>query len=214
MDIVLKYFSYFTPQQHEQLSALLPLYTEWNEKINVISRKDINSLYLKHVLHSLSVAALIQFKEKSRVLDIGTGGGFPGIPLAVFFPEVQFYLVDTIGKKITVVQQVIESLRLTNVSCEKIPAQEIRNKKFDFVVSRAVAPLKDLWSWSKTLLSSKNINSLNNGLICLKGGDLNKEISESNLAVKLVAVSSYFSETFFEEKYILYVPKNHLLFKD
>jgi 16S rRNA (guanine527-N7)-methyltransferase len=152
MEIVLKYFSDFTPRQLQQMSALEGLYSEWNERINVISRKDINSLFEKHVLHSLSIAAVFNFEAGLEIIDIGTGGGFPGIPLAIFFPEVKFHLVDSIGKKLKVVTGIAEVLELKNVSIQHIRAEEIKNRQFDFAVSRAVAPLKDLWNWSKPLL--------------------------------------------------------------
>src|ERR1700704_6480818 len=152
IEVILKYFSDFTDQQLNQFLALNELYNEWNSKINVISRKDISSLYEKHILHSLSIAAIFDFNPGSEIIDIGTGGGFPGIPLAIFFPEVKFHLVDSISKKIKVVNAIVEFTRLKNVTTEHIRAEEIRSRKFDFVVSRAVAPLKDLWNWSRPLL--------------------------------------------------------------
>src|SRR4030095_8721090 len=181
MEILLKYFSDFTPVQLQQFEALNELYHEWNNKINVISRKDMDVLYEKHVLHSLSIAAVFDFPEGLHIVDIGTGGGFPGVPLAVYFPKVQFHLVDSIGKKLKVVQAVAEALELENVTVQHIRAEEIKPRKFDFAVSRAVAPLKALWRWSKPLLQKKNKNEFMNGLICLKGGELGTEISESGL---------------------------------
>src|SRR5688572_19997016 len=191
MEVILKYFSDFTPEQLKQFAALEPLYKEWNSKINVISRKDIDGLYEKHVLHSLAIAAVFQFHAGMEILDIGTGGGFPGIPLAIYFPEVKFHLADSIAKKLKVVNAVAESLELKNITTENIRVEEIKNRKFDFVVSRAVAPLKDLWKWSKPLLrksresivrSQESVEDselrtndselLAPGLICLKGGDL------------------------------------------
>ncbi|MER3497142.1 MAG: 16S rRNA (guanine(527)-N(7))-methyltransferase RsmG [Chitinophagaceae bacterium] len=206
MEIILKYFSDFTPQQLEQFKKLSPLYKEWNEKINVISRKDIDSLYEKHVLHSLSIAAAFEFADGTEIIDIGTGGGFPGIPLAVYFPNVKFHLVDSIGKKIKVVEAIATGLGLTNISFQHTRAEEIKNRKFDFVVSRAVAPLKDLLKWAKPLLKKELSQSLHPGLICLKGGDLAKEIQESNTRPHVVEISGLFAEEFFKEKYILYSP--------
>jgi 16S rRNA (guanine527-N7)-methyltransferase len=152
MEIILKYFSDFTPGQLKQLQSLEAVYREWNEKINVISRKDIDGLYEKHVLHSLSIAAVFEFQAGSEILDLGTGGGFPGIPLAIFFPEVKFHMADSIGKKLKVVEAVAAAIGLTNITVQHTRAEEIKNKKFDFVVSRAVAPLGELWKWSKPLL--------------------------------------------------------------
>ena len=213
MDILLKYFSDFTPKQIEQYQALEGLYKEWNEKINVISRKDIDSLYEKHVLHSLAIGAAFNFPDGVHIIDIGTGGGFPGVPLAIFFPEVQFYLVDSIGKKLKIVDAIAKEIGLANITTQHSRAEEIKNRKFDFAVSRAVAPLKDLWRWSKPLLkaaslklqdSSEETILLKSGLICLKGGDLAQEISESGLKPKSVEISSLFEEEFFKEKYLLY----------
>src|SRR5215213_2279555 len=152
MEILLKYFSDFTEKQIEQFKALEGLYKEWNAKINVISRKDIDSLYEKHVLHSLGIAAAFNFPPGAEIIDIGTGGGFPGVPLAIFFPEVNFHLVDSINKKLKIIEAVKESISLPNVTTQHIRAEEIKNRKFDFAVSRAVAPLKELWQWSRPLL--------------------------------------------------------------
>jgi 16S rRNA (guanine527-N7)-methyltransferase len=207
MDIILKYFSDFTPRQAEQFTALEALYKDWNEKINVISRKDIDSLYLKHVLHSLSIAAIVEFKPGSEIIDIGTGGGFPGIPLAIFFPEVRFHLVDSIAKKLKVVSGVAEAVGLTNVTTQHTRAEEIKNRKFDFAVSRAVAPLKDLWRWANPLLRKGNETDLKNGLVCLKGGDLAQEISDSGVKPRVASVEDIFREEYFKEKYLLHVPK-------
>ncbi len=205
MEIILKYFSDFSALQLQQFSALEKLYKEWNEKINVISRKDIDSLYLKHVLHSLSIAAVINFKPGTTIIDIGTGGGFPGIPLAIYFPEVNFFLIDSIAKKLKVVESIAIEIELKNISVQHIRAEEIKNKRFDFAVSRAVAPLKDLWKWSKPLLRKENKNELPNGLICLKGGDLSQEIFESGLRPKQIAIEEIFEEDYFKEKYLLHV---------
>ena len=192
----------------EQFKALDELYKEWNSKINVISRKDIDSLYEKHVLHSLSIAAVFDFPAGLEIVDIGTGGGFPGVPLAIFFPEVNFHLVDSIGKKLKIIEAVKEAIGLTNITIQHTRAEEIKNRKFDFVVSRAVAPLKDLLQWSIPLLKKSQFISDNqvfrSGLICLKGGDLALEIAESRTKPKLVEISSLFEEEYFKEKYVLY----------
>lgn len=205
MEIILKYFSDFSPAQLAQFEALQGLYQEWNEKINVISRKDIDSLYEKHVLHSLSIAAIADFQPGTQILDLGTGGGFPGIPLAIFFPEVQFHLVDSIGKKIKVVQGVTEALGLKNVTSAHSRVEDIKNRKFDIVVSRAVAPLGDLWRWSKPVLKKSAVpgKQFEKGLICLKGGDLAKEISESGVKPRLLELYEIFPEESFKEKYIV-----------
>ncbi len=208
MDIILKYFSDFTPKQEEQFRALDGLYRDWNEKINLISRKDIDALYEKHVLHSLAIAVLCNFHSGARVIDIGTGGGFPGIPLAIFFPDVEFLLVDSIGKKIKVVNEVAEAIGLKNVTAIHSRVEDIKNRKFDFAVSRAVAPLGDLWRWvSPALVAGQKSDELHNGLICLKGGDLQTEIEESGLDAEAWNVHDIFDEPFFEEKYVIYVPK-------
>ena len=226
MQIILKYFSDFTPEQLKQFAALDPLYKEWNTKINVISRKDIDGLYEKHVLHSLAIAASFQFEPGMEILDIGTGGGFPGIPLAIYFPEVKFHLADSIAKKLKVVEAITESLDLKNIMTQHIRVEEIKNRKFNFVVSRAVAPLKDLWKWSKPLLkrshepvvrSSESIpdselRTLNSelsspGLICLKGGDLTNEIQESGTRPRVMEIADLFNEEYFREKYLLYLPR-------
>ena len=205
MEIVLKYFADFTPRQLDQFRTLAPLYKEWNEKINVISRKDIDALYEKHVLHSLAIAAAADLTPGLQVLDLGTGGGFPGIPLAIFFPEVHFHLVDSIGKKIKVVEAVAEGLNLTNVTTAHSRAEDVKNRKFDLVVSRAVAPLKDLWGWSKPMLKKNPPEERPSGLICLKGGDLAQEISESGCRPRLINIYKLFPEEFFQEKYVVAV---------
>jgi len=210
MEAILKYFSDFTLVQLKQFAALDPLYKEWNSKINVISRKDIDGLYEKHVLHSLAIAAAFQFEPGMEIIDIGTGGGFPGIPLAIFFPEVKFLLADSIAKKLKVVDAVIQALELKNVTTQHVRVEEIKNRKFDFVVSRAVAPLKELWRWSKPLLKTKlqvpNSN-LQSGLICLKGGDLTTEIHDSGTRPRVMEISDLFNEEYFKMKYLLYVPR-------
>lgn len=211
MEIILKYFSDFTEVQLRQFEALDGLYKDWNSKINVISRKDIDSLYEKHVLHSLSIAATFEFNPGTEIIDIGTGGGFPGIPLAIFFPDSRFHLVDSIAKKLKVVEAVATAIGLNNVTIQHGRAEEIRNRKFDFAVSRAVAPLKDLWRWSQPLIRKKVQLPANQqpvpGLICLKGGDLAAEIQESGTRPRLIEIKDIFPEPFFEEKYLLYVHK-------
>ncbi len=214
MEIILKYFTEFSEEQLRQLQLLEELYKEWNEKINVISRKDIDGLYEKHVLHSLSIAAVFDIGDNSEVLDLGTGGGFPGIPLAILFPEVKFHLVDSIAKKLKVVEAVAEGIGLKNITTQHSRIEDIKNRKFDFVVSRAVAPLKDLWRWSKPLLRNKvqgtNDKQQENqspGLICLKGGDLATEIQESRTRPRVIEITEIFPEDFFKEKFILYIPR-------
>jgi 16S rRNA (guanine527-N7)-methyltransferase len=208
MEIILKYFSDFSPSQLQQFEALEELYKEWNEKINVVSRKDIDQIYLHHVLHSLSIAAIANFKPGAEVIDIGCGGGFPCIPLAIFFPEVKFHAVDSIGKKLKVVEAVAQGAGIKNITTQHSRAEEIKNRKFDFAVSRAVAPLKELWTWAKPLLKKENRNEINNGLICLKGGDLHQEIFESGTRPKMMSVYDIFNEEYFKEKYIIYVKKS------
>jgi len=203
--LITNYFADFTNAQLDQFAKLGDLYNDWNSKINVISRKDIEALYEKHILHSLAIAAVIEFKPGTQIIDIGTGGGFPGIPLAIFFPETQFHLVDSIGKKLKVVQNVAEGIGLTNVTTQHTRAEDIKNRKWDFVVSRAVAPLKDLWQWGKPLLRKGHEHDLKNGLICLKGGDLAQEIFESNLRPNIVNIESLFTEPSFKEKFMLHV---------
>ena len=214
MDILLKYFTDFTPKQIEQYKALEGLYKDWNEKINVISRKDIESLYERHVLHSLAIAAAFDLPAGINIIDIGTGGGFPGVPLAIYFPDIHFHLVDSIGKKLKIVEAVAKQLELKNITIQHTRVEEIKNGKFDFAVSRAVAPLKDLWRWSKPLLKATNVKLqppgedqilLKSGLICLKGGDLAQEISESGTRPKTIEITSLFNEEYFKEKYLLYV---------
>jgi len=208
LELILKYFSEFTPQQLSQLTALEALYREWNEKINVISRKDIDGLYEKHVLHSLSIAALFAFQPGDEVMDLGTGGGFPGVPLAIFFPDTRFHLVDSINKKLKVVQEVASALGLDNITTQHTRAEDIKNRRFDIVVSRAVAPLGDLWRWSKPLLRKRKTPypaGAPNGLMCLKGGDLAQEIADSNARPRQVQLFDVFPELYFKEKSLLYI---------
>ncbi len=215
IDLIEKYFTEFTSIQKDQLNALYPLYKEWNEKINVISRKDIDSLYEKHILHSLSIVAIFQFNKGCRIVDLGTGGGFPGIPLAIFFPEVEFLLTDSIGKKLKVVEAVASEIGLKNVKVKHTRTEEIKDQKFDFVVSRAVAPLRDLWQWSTPILKAKgqgipattDEETVYGGLICLKGGDLTEEIKNSGLHPYVWKIEDIFKEEFFQEKYVLLVKR-------
>ena len=203
MEILTKYFSDFTDTQLQQFAALKDLYKEWNEKINVISRKDMDNFYDHHVLHSLAIATQFEFKKDAEIMDLGCGGGFPGIPLAIFFPETQFHLVDSINKKLKVANEIAIAIGLQNITIQHTRAEDIKNRKFDVVVSRAVAPLKDLWRWSKPLLK-KGVSP--SGLICLKGGDLTKEISESNCRPRVWEIEKIFSDPFFKDKFLLQVP--------
>jgi len=207
MEVILRHFSDFTETQLRQFGRLEELYRDWNARINVVSRKDIDHLYERHVLHSLAIAAWVDFAAGLDVVDIGTGGGFPGIPLAIYFPEVRFCLVDSIGKKLKVVDAVVEALGLENVSTRHTRAEDIRDRRFDFAVSRAVAPLKDLWAWSRPLLRpERRMEAFKNGLFCLKGGDLAQEISESRLRPHVQPIEGLFPGEGFEDKCILYVP--------
>jgi 16S rRNA (guanine527-N7)-methyltransferase len=203
MEIIQKYFADFSETQIQQLSNLKGLYNEWNEKINVISRKDIDNFYEHHVLHSLAITTQFEFMDGMEIMDLGCGGGFPGIPLAIFFPNTQFHLVDSINKKLKVVSEVASAIGLQNLSTQHCRAEEIKNRKFDAVVSRAVAPLKDLWYWSKPLLKK---GSKPNGLICLKGGDLANEIFESGCKPRIWEIEKIFETPFFKDKFLLQVP--------
>ncbi|MBU3744653.1 MAG: 16S rRNA (guanine(527)-N(7))-methyltransferase RsmG [Sediminibacterium sp.] len=211
LELIERYFGDFTAHQLNQFQQLEALYKEWNAKINVISRKDIESIYLHHVLHSLSIAAIADFQPKTRVIDIGCGGGFPGVPLAIFFPAVDFVLVDSIGKKLTVVNAVCEAVGIRNVTTVHSRVEDMKKSSFHFAVSRAVAPLKDLWRWSEPLIKRRQTsdpdNPMAHGLICLKGGDLHQEISESGVRPRLMSVHQLFPEPYFEEKFILHVAK-------
>ena len=210
MEIVRQYFADFTPAQEKQFAALKELYTEWNSKINVISRKDMNNFYEHHVLHSLAIATQFDFVKGTEIMDLGCGGGFPGIPLAIFFPDVHFHLVDSINKKLKVVEAIAEAIEITNITTQHCRAEDIANHKFDVVVTRAVAPLKDLWHWSKPLLKKKKGipgESLGpNGLICLKGGDLTREIFESGCKPMIWEIEKLFPQPFFTDKFLLYIP--------
>lgn len=205
LQILKNYFPDLTTTQQNQLNALYELYADWNSKINVISRKDIDNLYLHHVLHSLGILKMLKFKEGSTVMDIGTGGGFPGIPLAILLPEVQFHLVDSIGKKIKVGQAVAEAIGLKNVTFRHCRAEE-EKQLFDFVVSRAVMPLADLVKIARKNIKKTQQNALPNGLICLKGGELQHEILPFQKQAITLNLSDYFSEDFFQTKKVVYVP--------
>ena len=207
LGLILKYFTDFSEEQIQQFTALEELYTEWNAKINVISRKDIDSIYLHHVLHSLSIAVMADFQPGTQVIDMGCGGGFPGVPLAIFFPKVKFHLVDSIAKKLKVVTAVCEGANIKNITTQHTRAEDIKNRKFDYVISRAVAPLKDLWKWAAPLIKKDHAKPLPNGLICLKGGDLAQEIFESGLRPKMMPIYKIFPETYFEEKYVIHAAK-------
>ena len=203
--IIENYFPNLTSLQKNQFAKLFSLYSEWNDKINVISRKDIENLYINHVLHSLGIAKVMSFKSGASVLDVGTGGGFPGIPLAILFPETNFHLVDSIGKKITVVNAVAAGLGLKNVKGEQIRAEQIKGQ-YDFIVSRAVTRIKEFYQWIHQKTKEKSVHDLDNGILYLKGGDLDEELAELKKPYSLYSLSDYFKEDFFETKKVVYVP--------
>lgn len=205
MNILLKYFPELTEQQQKSFSKLYELYKDWNEKINVISRKDIDNLMERHVLHSLAIAKFVTFRNGSKIMDLGTGGGFPGVPLAILFPECRFHLVDSIGKKLKIIDAVKEELDLKNIFTFHKRAEEM-DYQYDFVVSRAVAPLPDLLKWTDRKYLYKQLNEKGNGLICLKGGDLTNEI-EGISNVRITPLSTYFTEDFFQDKSLVYKQK-------
>ncbi|WP_352422494.1 16S rRNA (guanine(527)-N(7))-methyltransferase RsmG [Proteiniphilum sp.] len=205
MKSITTYFPSLTAEQKQQFEALSDLYTDWNAKINVISRKDIQNLYPHHVLHSLAIARYIRFTPGSTILDVGTGGGFPGIPLAIFFPEVQFVLLDSIGKKVRVAKEVSQAVGLKNVETVHARVEE-EKRKFHFIVSRAVMPLPELVRITRKNISREQINALPNGIICLKGGDLSAELYPYRQIAELVSLSDYFSESFFQTKKLVYLP--------
>jgi 16S rRNA (guanine527-N7)-methyltransferase len=204
MELILKYFPNLSEVQQEQFSKLYDLYSDWNSKINVVSRKDIDELYLRHVLHSLGIAKVIQFKDGTSIMDVGTGGGFPGIPLAILFPECKFHLVDSINKKLKVVDAVVEELGLTNVKTSHKRAEEI-NETFDFIVSRAVTAMPSFVGWVKNKVSKKSKNDLKNGILYLKGGDLTEELQNYPKAT-LYNLTDYFDEDFFDTKKVVHLP--------
>ena len=204
MDEILKYFPYLTDIQIEQFAKLDFLYHDWNAKINVISRKDIDELYTKHILHSLGIAKIIKFEPGTYVLDVGTGGGFPGIPLAILFPETRFFLIDIIAKKIKVVQAVAEALELKNVKAEQLRAELVKGD-FDFIVSRAVTNMPDFVSWIKDKIKKKSKHELKNGILYLKGGDLTEELKDFPRATEY-NLSDFFEDEFFETKKVVHLP--------
>jgi 16S rRNA (guanine527-N7)-methyltransferase len=204
MDEIIKHFPYLTDIQKEQFAKLDALYHDWNEKINVISRKDIDALYTKHILHSLGIAKIIKFEPGTFVLDVGTGGGFPGIPLAILFPETRFFLIDIIGKKIKVVQAVAEALELKNVKAEQLRAENVKGD-FDFIVSRAVTNMPDFVSWVRTKIKKNNKHQLKNGILYLKGGDLTEELKDFPKATEY-NLADFFEDEFFETKKVVHLP--------
>ncbi|WP_339874438.1 16S rRNA (guanine(527)-N(7))-methyltransferase RsmG [Olleya marilimosa] len=204
MELILKYFPDLTPLQIEQFTKLEALYQDWNLKINVVSRKDIDELYLRHVLHSLAIARIINFKEGSSMMDVGTGGGFPGIPLAILFPECEFHLVDSINKKLNVVREVVAGLELQNVKVTHSRVEEIK-ETYDFIISRAVAAMPTFVHWIKGKVSKTQQNQLKNGIIYLKGGDLTEELQDYKTTT-IYNISDYFEEDFFDTKKIVHLP--------
>lgn len=207
MDLLLKYFPNLTANQIEQFEALLPLYKDWNSKINVISRKDIDELYLRHVLHSLGIAKVMSFAPGSSILDVGTGGGFPGVPLAILFPDCEFHLVDSINKKLKVINGVAESLGLQNIRTTHSRVEAI-DEQFDFIVSRAVTAMPEFTKWVKGKILKKQKNELKNGILYLKGGDLSEELQQYS-TVEIFPLNNYFGEDFFETKKVVYLPMKY-----
>ena len=204
-NLIVKYFPELSPKQIQQFDQLQALYEDWNSKINVISRKDMGQFYLHHVLHSLGIAKVISFEPKSEILDVGTGGGFPGIPLAILFPAAQFHLVDSIGKKITVVAEVAKALQLSNVQAQQARAESL-DRTYDFVVSRAVTRMIQFYPWIKGKIKKKDFNSLQNGILYLKGGEIDEEMEETGKSYVCYHLEDYFKEEFFETKKVIYMP--------
>lgn len=205
LDRIQFYFPDLTDQQYASFEQLEDLYRDWNSKINVISRKDIDELYVKHVLHSLGIAKIISFNHDTEVLDVGTGGGFPGIPLAILFPHCHFHLVDSIGKKIKVVKEIAAALNLKNIKAENMRAESV-DGKYDFIVSRAVTKMSPFYTWVKDKVKKESKNALNNGILCLKGGDLIEELEDFGLYCQTFGLSTYFKEEFFQTKKVVYAP--------
>jgi 16S rRNA (guanine527-N7)-methyltransferase len=205
LDLIKKYFPEITEKQIAQFAELQALYTFWNNQINVISRADLDNLYERHVLHSLGIAKVVHFKPNTEILDVGTGGGFPGIPLAILFPEAHFHLIDGIGKKIKVVNEVANALDLSNVKAEQIRAEQLQTD-YEFIISRAVTQLPVFFNWVKGKINKNNYHNLKNGLICLKGGDLTEELIAFGRKTKTFHLSDYFEEEFFETKKIIHAP--------
>lgn len=203
MEIIEKYFPDLSSQQKEQFAKLGNLYKDWNQKINVISRKDIDLLYERHILHSLAIAKIVQFKKKTSILDVGTGGGFPGIPLAILFPKAKFHLIDSIGKKMKVVNAVIQELDLKNTSAEQKHSNELKGR-FDFVVSRAVTAFPKFVALMQEKIKYKSFNSVQNGILYLKGGDLEEELKDYRKKITVTPISIFFEEAFFETKSVVY----------
>jgi 16S rRNA (guanine527-N7)-methyltransferase len=203
--IIEKYFPQLSDKQKQQFAQLGELYATWNAQINVISRTDIDNLYEKHILHSLAIAKIVDFKDFTEILDVGTGGGFPGIPLAILFPNCQFHLIDSIGKKIKVVNEVAQALGLENVKAEQIRAEQVEGE-YDFIVSRAVTRLLPFYGWVKGKININNYNKLQNGILYLKGGDLKEEIKEFGKKTKVYELSNFYEEEFFETKMVVHVP--------
>lgn len=209
MEQILSYFPKLTEEQQSQFKQLGALYKEWNQKINVISRKDIDNLYVRHVLHSLAIPPVVRFRTGAEILDLGTGGGFPGIPLAIMYPNVHFTLIDGIRKKITVVQEVADAIGLKNITAQQMRAEELKGKRFDFIVTRAVAKLNKLLPWCNKLIKTKHQHVLPNGILALKGGDIKAEVKElpKGNYVEIYPINDFFSEEEFKDKYVVYVQK-------
>ena len=206
MELIQRYFPNLSDLQYKQLGALGDLYSDWNAKINVISRKDMAHFYERHVLHSLAIAKVIQFKPDTQILDVGTGGGFPGVPLAILFPDVSFHLVDSIGKKIKVVQEISNAIELTNLSAEHARAEQVSGQ-FDFVVSRAVTRLTEFYPWVQNKFNKKSFNDLDNGILYLKGVDLMEEFDQLKKPYQLFSLKDFYTEEWFESKGLVFVPR-------